>query len=171
MSGELKRAFYRIFIMLIALFFKILIIQDVFMFIARLVFGYNEFSSVLYIVLAAATVGIVVGKSMVAKEKNDPKARRLAVEYFTEHPLTRKESSKYIFKVNGEVMDFVMYGVLLFLLLIAIYVVRMIMTDWKFIFEALISFAVIFSTTILTEVLEKYSLYYELMHRDEFADD
>ena len=102
MSGELKRAFYRIFIMLIALFFKILIIQDVFMFIARLVFGYNEFSSVLYIVLAAATVGIVVGKSMVAKEKNDPKARRLAVEYFTEHPLTRKESSKYIFKVNGE---------------------------------------------------------------------
>ena len=70
MSGELKRAFYRIFIMLIALFFKILIIQDVFMFLTRLVFGYNDFSSVLYIVLAAATVGIAVGEAMVAKEKN-----------------------------------------------------------------------------------------------------
>lgn len=170
MSGELKRAFYRIFIMLIALFFKILIIQDVFMFLTRLVFGYNNFSSVLYIVLAAATVGIVVGEAMVAKEKNDSKLRRLAVEYFTKHELTRKESANYIFKVNGETMDFVMYGILLFILLIAIYVVRMITTDWKFVFEALISFAVILGSTILTELLEKHRLYYELMHRDEFSD-
>lgn len=170
MSGELKRAFYRIFIMIIALFFKILIIQDVFMFLARLVFGYNDFSSVLYIVLAAATVGIVVGKSMVTREKNDLKARRVAVEYFTKHPLTRKENANYIFKVNGETMDFIMYGVLLFILLALIYLVRMITTDWKFVFEAIISFAVILSSTILTELFEKYRLYYELMHRDEFSD-
>ena len=171
MSRELKRSLYRIFIMLLALFFKILIIQDVFMFLTRLVFGYNNFSSVLYIVLAAATVGIVVGESMVSKEKNDPKARRAAVEYFTNHTLTRKESANYIFKVNGESMDFIMYGVLLFILLVAIYAVRMITTDWKFIFEALISFVVILASTILTEVLDKHRLYYELMHRDEFEDD
>ena len=170
MSGELKRAFYRIFIMIIALFFKILIIQDVFMFLTRLVFGYNDFSSVLYIVLAAATVGIAVGEAMVAKEKNDPKARRAAVEYFTKHTLTRKECARYMFKVNGETMDFVMYGVLLLLLLVAIFTVRMITTDWMFIFEAMISFVVILGVTILTELLEKYRLYYELTHRDEFVD-
>ena len=170
MYGELKRAFYRIFIMLLALFFKILIIQDVFMFLTRLVFGYNNFSSVLYIVLAGATVGIAVGEAMAAKEKNDPKARRLAVEYFGKHTLTRKECARYIFKVNGETMDFIMYGVLLFLLLIAIYVVRMIIADWKYIFEALISFVVILGASILTELFEKYRLYYCLMHRDEVSD-
>ena len=171
MSGELKRAFYRIFIMLIALFFKILIIQDVFMFLTRLVFGYNDFSSVLYIVLASATVGIVVGKAMVSREKNDPKSRRLAVEYFGKHTLTRKESARYIFKVNGEIMDFIMYGSLLLVLLVAIYTVRMIISDWKFIFEAIISFVVILGTTILTELFDRHRLYYELTHRDEFSDD
>jgi hypothetical protein len=63
-----------------------------------------------------------------------------------------------------------MYGVLLLLLLVAIYTVRMITTDWMFIFEAMISFVVILGVTILTELLEKYRLYYELIHRDEFVD-
>ena len=56
------------------------------------------------------------------------------------------------------------------LLLVAIYTVRMITTDWMFIFEAMISFVVILGVTILTELLEKYRLYYELIHRDEFVD-
>ena len=171
MSRELKRSLYRIFIMLLALFFKILIIQDVFMFLTRLVFGYNNFSSVLYIVLASATVGIVVGETMYAREKNNPRLRQNAIDYFAKHEVTFRESARYSLRTNGEIMDYVMYTVTLFIVLGAVYTVRMIVENWQYVFEALICFVVILATTVATELIKKNRLYYYLMHKDEFDNE
>lgn len=170
MSGELKRALYRLLMMIIALFLKIIVVQDLFIVVTRAIFGYNNISSLLSIVLSSVVTGVIIGEMMFCKERDSVTEKKEAIEYFTSNELTAKSSRHYILKVKGQTMDFILLGAAMFILLMAIYTIRMITTDWKYIFEAVIVYAVAFSTAIVTELVEKHRLYYSWLHAKEFDD-
>ena len=170
MTGELKRALYRLLMMIIALFLKIIVVQDIFIVITRAIFGNNNISSLLSIVLSSVVTGIIIGEMMFCKERDNAAEKKKAIEYFTAHELNAKSSRNYILKVNGQLVDYIIFAVALFILLMLIYTIRMITTDWKFIFEAVIVFVVALITTIMTELIEKHRLYYSWLHEKEFGE-
>ena len=170
MTDEIKRALYRLLMMIIALFLKIIVIQDLFIVATRALLGYNNVSSLLSIILSSVISGIIVGEMMYCKERDNVKEKREAIEYFNRHELTFKSSREYIMKVKGQSMDFVIYGVALLILILAIYTIRMITTDWMYIFEACFVYVFMLVTSIITELVEKHRLYYSWLHEKEFDD-
>jgi len=170
MSGELKRALYRLLMMVIALFLKIIVVQDLFIVALRAVFGYNNISSLLAIILSSVVTGVIIGEMMFCKERDNLNDKKAAIEYFSTHELTRRSSKRYIMKVNGEAMDFAIFGVALMIILVAIYTIRMITTNWMYIYEAAIVYVVVLAVSIICELWEKYKLYYNWLHPKEFED-
>jgi len=170
MTGEIKRALYRLLMMIIALFLKIIVIQDLFIVATRAILGNNDVSSLLSIIFSSVIAGIIVGEMMYCKERDNVKEKREAIEYFTANELNKKSSKNYIMKVKGQSMDFAIFAVALLILVIAIYTIRMITTNWEYIFEAMFVYVFMFTSAIVTELVEKHRLYYSWLHEKEFDD-
>ncbi len=166
MSNEIKRAFYRVLIMILALCVKILVIQDLFIVTTRFIFGYNNTSALITILLSSVTVGIIVGEAMFYKERDNTETKLATVEYFSKRQFSLRTSTRYIMKTNAQMIDYIIYTIILFLLIAAIYMIRIVLMDWMYVFEALITFAVILVTTLATEIIEKYKLYRYWLHKD-----
>lgn len=170
MSRELKRALYRLLMMVIAIVLKILIVQDIILVALRAVMGYNNISSLLAIIISSAVAGILIGELMLFRERDDLHCKQSAAEYFKTHELTRKASRNYILYESGELVDFILFASITLVLILAIYTVRIVTTDWQYIFEALIVCAVLIPTAISCELTEKYRLYYEWTHKNELEE-
>lgn len=171
MSRDLKRALYRLLMLVIAIVLKILIVQDLFLVALRAVMGYNNLSSLLAIILSSLVTGILIGEAMFCHERDDPHCKQNAIEYFDTHEFSKKNSRRYILHERGELVDFIIFALITLVLIAAMYTVRVVTTDWKYAFEALIVCAVLIPTEIFCELFEKYKLYYEWTHKNEFEEE
>ena len=168
MGSSLKRLFYRLLMMVIALALKILVIQDIFIVIARsLMNGENNASSLTAIIISSIVSGIIVGEMMFCRMRDNVAEKKETLEYFSTREFNRKSCMKYILRERAEMLDFIIYGGALLVLLLAIYTIRMITTNGMFIFEALFVFVFMLISSIACELIEKYRLCDAWVNPDE----
>lgn len=153
--------------MVIALALKILVIYDVFIVIMRALFDYNNFSTLLAMVLSSICTGVIIGEMMFCKMRDSGNEKSEALEYFEKHEFNKRSCMNYILTERCERMDYIIYACVMLVLLVLIYTVRMITTNWMYIFEALIVFVTVLISSIVCELIEKYRLCDSWVNPDE----
>ena len=169
MNNSIKRLFYRMLMMAGAIALKIIVIQDIFIVITRAIMdGENNASSLSAIILSSIVSGLIVGEMMFCRMRDNVNEKKETIEYFETREFNMKSCMKYILNVRGELMDYIIYAVILLVLLLAIYTIRMITTSWMFIFEALFVYVFMLITSVICELIEKYRLCDAWVNPDEY---